>query len=243
MRLIYLFVFSFFLLLSNALSAQSLQLLQNFQRAKPGDYLVTARNKNYTIILVSSQKDRKLVVEEITAPLNKIPKNIESWRQWIESGAYGHTGWIRYELDLNNGQMVSLYSFTHQRWLDTSSADNWLSTLLNLNFQQIPDRERKKTGAASPKKPTFWNPTMVVNGEIIPGVFFEAYRAKWPKDNSELSGKLIEIYLPQDSQLYPSYFPFWLQISGIVGKAKLRMIDTGSNLRSPKSITAAINFQ
>ena len=75
---------------------------------------------------------------------------------------------------------------------------------------------------------------MIVEGQVVPGVEFNAWRTRWIKDDSELSGKVIDIYLPKDADKHLSYFPYWLQISGVVGKAKVRIIDSGLGLRSPK---------
>ena len=44
---------------------------------------------------------------------------------------------------------------------------------------------------------------------------------------------MIEVYVPHESNKYPAYFPYWLQISGMVGKAKVRIVDSGSQLASP----------
>ena len=53
---------------------------------------------------------------------------------------------------------------------------------------------------------------------------------------ADLSNKTIEIYLPRNSQIYPTYFPYWLQVNGVAGKAKIRIIDSGSRLKSPNPL-------
>jgi hypothetical protein len=72
-----------------------------------------------------------------------------------------------------------------------------------------------------------------VDGNNIPAVPFEAWQTHWPKDGTDLSGKSIEVYVPQENDKYPSYFPYWLQISGMVGNAKVRIVDSGSYMNSP----------
>ena len=47
----------------------------------------------------------------------------------------------------------------------------------------------------------------------------------------------------QKNQNYPSYFPYWLQVNGVAGKAKIRIIDSGSNLKSPKPPLSAYDKQ
>jgi hypothetical protein len=141
-----------------------------------------------------------------------------------------------YEIDLKTGQMLRYYSFTKKGWFEIADADNFLSKLLNLKLVKTPEQARKKVGpkpVSGPDWRPIWQPQMIVDGKRIKGVSFDAWRTRWPRDGGDLSGKTIEVYLPQDSQRYPSYFPYWLQISGMVGKAKLRIIDSGSQLKSP----------
>ncbi len=88
-----------------------------------------------------------------------------------------------------------------------------------------------------------WQPRLIIEGKPDDGVAFDAWRADWPRDGSDLSNKTIEIYLPKDNQSYPSYFPYWLQINGTAGKAKIRIIDSGSNLQSPKPPLSAYDKQ
>lgn len=212
-----------------------LVLRDNLQQAKAGDYIVVARNKNYTLLLIADHQSNRLVFEEITVPLNQLPQCAHSWKNWVENNAPGNTCWVRYDIDLRSGQMTGLYSYTTGNWYDTTTADNWLTTLLNLQFYRVPDRERKKTGAhATASNPAFWQPKMVFEGQVVEGTTFNAWKTRWPKDNTDLSNKVIEIYLPQDTYRFPAYFPYWLQISGLIGKAKVRVVDSGSNLASPK---------
>jgi hypothetical protein len=53
------------------------------------------------------------------------------------------------------------------------------------------------------------------------------------KRQHRTSGKSIEVYVPHENNKYPSYFPYWLQISGLISNAKVRIIDSGTGMISP----------
>jgi len=218
------------------LSADSLFLKDNLHRAEPGDYIVITANKTNTLMHIYDRKERFLIVEEIAIPASRKPTKMD-WHSWIKNNAPGNTSWVMYEIDLNTGKMQRYYSFTKQGWFEISEADNFLSKLLNLRLSLIPDHERKKVGLkvfAESEKARIWQPNLVVEGQIVRGVKFDAWRTRWPKDSSDLSGKIIELYLPHDNQFYPSYFPYWLQINNSIGKSRVRMIDSGTKMWSPK---------
>lgn len=219
-----------------SLQANELILRNNLQRAQPGDYIVISANKTQTLLLIYAKRYPILTIEEVAVPESKRSSK-NSWKEWMKQDAPGNTSWVRYDINLQTGQMLNYYSFTKKNWFDIPDADNFLSKLLNLTFTQIPDNDRKRIGPKSRSKTKirpFWQPRMIVEGETIQEVTFDAWRTKWPRDGSDLSGKIIEVYLPNDSQRYPAYFPYWLQINGIIGKAKIRIIDSGSKLQSPK---------
>lgn len=216
-------------------------LRDNIVKAKPGDYIVTNQSKMFTVLYIRNTTDNGLILEEISAPLNRIPKNKYSWKQWIENEAPGHTSWVVYWLNTNNGDIERAFSFTKNCWFKIKDSDNFLTTLINIRFQKIPLSKRKRVGPKSGASPNqdwrnVWQPRMIVNGETIPGVQFDAWVAKWPSDGSELSGKTIEVFTPEDSERYPSYFPYWLQVSGMIGKARVRIMDSGTGLKSPKQL-------
>ncbi len=226
-----------FLFIAPIAAEIELQLRDNLKRAQPGDYLVTAQNKNYTILLIRSKDTDYLGIEEITVPSTRVNTKACSWRRWIESGAQGSTSWVLYHIYLPTGTIQQTFSFTRNEWVNIPQSQNFLSTLLNLNLTKIPDSERKRVGpppsSDSPDKRLTWQPPLISDGQTITGVTFDGWRTRWPKDSSELSGRLIEVYLPTNSDKYPAYFPYWLQVTGIVGKAKVRIVDSGSRITSP----------
>jgi hypothetical protein len=235
---IFLFILAAFSFQASLQSEQEMILLDNLKQAKAGDFIVTAQNKTYTLLLVRQKTDRVLCFEEITVPAAKLPKHFLSWRSWAEGGAPGHTSWILYTVNLLNGATEQAFSFTKNKWFTTPQGQNFLSTMLNLPLKSIPEKERRKIGARSssdaPDRRSSWQPRLIVDGHVIPGVHFTAWQTHWPKDGSELANKSIEIYIPQESYKYPSYFPYWLQVSGWAGKAKIRIVDSGSQLISPQ---------
>jgi len=220
------------LLLMSPLAGESIYLRENLARGEAGDFIVTSQNRNYTLFHVFSKSPDRLVIEEITIPSSRMPKGRYSWRGWVESGAPQHTSWVIYRVNLDSGELEEQYSFTNQQWCDVAKTDSFLSTLLNLRLEKVSPRKRKKVGRST----KIWNPQMVVDSRTIDGVQFDAWKTRWPQDRSELSGKTIEVFVPEENEKYPSYFPYWLQISGVIGKAKVRIVDSGSGLQSPKQL-------
>lgn len=224
---------SFFLLLLAVLFplySDELLLRENFKKAESGDFIVTSQSKNYTLLHIYDKTPNILTIEEITVPEKKINAKKINWRNWVAEMAPGSSSWVMYQIDLNSGEMKNFYSFSKNSWYDIPEADNFLSTLLNLRLYKIDERYRKKVGHG---RRALWNPKMYVDGQEIKGVPFDAWKAYWPNDGTELAGKTIEVYLPQDEEEYLSYFPYWLQISGTIAKAKVRIIDSGYDLSSP----------
>lgn len=214
-------------------------LRDNLKRAKKGDFIVTNQSKAYTLLHIYDKTANTLTIEEVTVPTQRMPKGKYAWRDWITEGAPNHTSWVMYEINLNTGEMQEYFSFTNNGWHSVPRANNFLSTLLNLRLSPVPPQALKRIGpkpkAGMTDQRRIWQPVMVVDGQTINNVTFQALRTRWPRDGGELSGRTIEVYVPKEDQLYPSYFPYWLQISGMLGQAKVRIIDSGGNLVSPKS--------
>ncbi len=218
--------------------AQDLVLKDKLNAAKAGDYIVTAQGRLYTMLHIFSKERNKLILEEINVPQSSINLDNISWKKWVEDGAPGNSSWVMYNIDLSDGMMSQPYSFTANRFFMIPESDNFLSQLLNLRMELILAKDRKRSGAApdngAPDWRPIWQPPLIFEGKTIQNAFFNAYKARWPRDNTELSGKVIIAYLPDTQQKVPNYFPYWLEISGLVGKAKIRIIDSGTGLVSPK---------
>lgn len=196
------------------------------QRAKSGDYVVISQGKNYTLFHIFDAQKDFLTIQEITIPASMAFQQVTSWPDWMQSRAPCNTSWVQYQIDLNKGELKNYYSFTKNGWFTVPAAENFLETLLKLDLFPLPPSKRKRVGTSK----MLWEPKMIINGQVHPEVHFNAYQTRWPKDESALSDKVIEIYLPEDAENYPAYFPYWLQTQGIIGQAKVRIVDSGRNL-------------
>lgn len=236
---------SFFLIATSNLHAEELMLRNNLQRAKPGDYLVISCNKSMTLMHIFEKQNHILTIEEIAVPESKRPSQ-SNWKEWVAQNAPGNSSWVMYDIDLRTGQMLRYFSYTKNNWYEIPDADNFLSKLLTLKMTRIPENSRKRVGPkpfSGPDMRPVWQPRMIVDGKPVDGVIFDAWKTDWPRDGSDLSNKTVEVYLPKDNQIYPTYFPYWLQVNGTAGKAKIRIIDSGSHLKSPKPPLSAYDKQ
>jgi len=200
-------------------------LKERMAEATPGDYIVTAQKKTLTVWAIRERDDQKVVVEEISVPAQVLELGEGGWKEWVEKGAPDHTIWLAYAIDIRSGRLLGLYSVTNKRWCEVDKAGNFLTTLMNIGFTEMPANQRRP-----------WNPPVIFEGEEIPGVQLDLFEGKWPRDGSELSEKYIDIYLPAVGSRYPAYFPYWLQVIGALAQAKIRIVDSGSNLKSPVKI-------
>lgn len=232
----YILLIFLFLGFYSPLNAESMSLCDCLRKAKNGDFVVTAQGKNFTLFHVFDVDGSTLTIEEISAPLAE-KKNIgTNWQQWIDQKAPGSTSWVIYELDLDSKSIEDIYSYSQKSWQKIYPGDQIFPTLINLVFSKIDDVKRKKAGPRPlpdmiDDRP-LWHPPIFLNGKKINGVQSLAYKASWPNDSTELSGKKIEIYLPDKNELIPAYFPFWIQVSNQFAQTKLRVIDSGFNLKS-----------
>ena len=221
----------FFLLIFSSLAAE-MSLQENLKKTRAGDYIVAAQGKNISLLRVAENNGQQLTLEEISAPVSRCQYE---WKSWAQNGALGHTSWVLYKLEISSGRLLSAYSFTKGSYFQIPATENFLGTLMTLKLTPIPQSSRKKVGPEPMGGPDFrriWQPKMVFEGKEVPKQPFSAWKTRWPKDGSELSDRAIVIYLPE-SERYPCYFPYWLEISGFIGKAKVRIIDSGENLFIP----------
>lgn len=216
-------------LITSGICSADTYLRDNLKKTKAGDFIVAAQGKMISLLRVAGNEGGKLTLDEISAPASVAPG---SWREWAMQGAPCHASWVLYQIDLTTGEMLSAYSYTRKCYFKMAEAENFLGTLLSLDLKPIPNSSRKLVGPLPTGGPDFrkvWQPKLIIDGAQVPGVNFTAWKTRWPKDGSELSDRVIEIYLPENER-YPSYFPHWLEISGFIGKAKVRIIDSGENL-------------
>ncbi len=232
---IFLSVFTFTFATENSI----LFLKDTLNKASKGDYLITTQNKTYTLFHIYDKSENKLTIEEITLSKKEYEAQNTHWNEWLIKGGKGHTAWVMYEIDLDSGNILDFYSFTHQNWQNSFKEEHFFPTLIQLKFALSSENSRRKAGPPPPpglidERP-YWQPPLIFNGQTIKDVPCYSWTTFWPNDNTELAGKKIEIYMPQENRKIPSYFPYWLQISHSFGVIKIRVVDSGINMLSPKT--------
>jgi len=227
-------------MLLSALHASPLQLKEILRQAEPGSYLVTQQGKFASLLYIKSTSSSSLVLEEITIPCSSFAHYQLSWKAWLQQGAPGHTSWTTSLMNLHTGLFEQTYSYTHHSWMDLSQTSSFLSTLMNLTFEEAPLAERKKVGLPpghnKPDHRPLWYPRAIVDGHPVSSVPFKVYRAHWPRDQSDLSSRAIDIYLPAETTECLTFFPYWVEVEGRIGNAKLRVIDSGRHAHSPREM-------
>lgn len=202
-----------------------------------GDYIVVAQNQQFTLLAIRDKNETHIAFEEVNAPQIRVPSSM-TWREWLAKDSPGFTSWIRYRVNLQNNSIDQFSRNTPDGWCDGECANPLFSSLLCLNLEPVPPTRRKKAGYAaisgSTNPKTFWHPRMTYEGQIVPDVPFEALEATWPRDGSELAGKHIVAYLPEQSQHWPSHFPYWLEVADGAQKVHFKVIDSGCQLYSYK---------
>lgn len=228
--------------LQSQIQVSQISLKDKLSEAIPGSYLVLEQSKIFTFLHVYDKKGERLSLEEVTISGERFGQTRMSWRQWFESGAPGNTAWTLSQINLRTGKIEETYSFNHSGFVENGS-DTFMTTLLNLTFQEMAPSERRHIGLppgyGKPDHRPLWNPRLVVGGVTIAHVPFQAWKARWPADGSEMARRIIEVYLPErisDSSIqYPTYFPYWLEVEGKMGSAKIRVVDSGMEAHSPKT--------
>lgn len=219
-----------------------IHLKDQFQKAQIGDFIIALQNKCYTLLRIHDKNESSVTIEEITVPENVMgcfkdndTKNLH-WRRWVQQGAPKNSSWVIYLISLKTGKIEEYYSYTRQSWIDVNGLDNLLPSLLNIPFQFIPPAKRRKVGPpplyGEADKRNAWQPRLITDGKMIPKAKFEAFTTVWPKDESPLANKTIEIYLPLGYPQVPSYFPYWLQVEDKVATVKVRVVDSGKQMTS-----------
>ncbi len=205
--------------------------LERFEKASPGDYIVTVQEGNYSLLLIRSLTEEQLLLEEISIPKQLLDIKHVQWQQWLNKKAPGHTSWTLYEIHRRTGQLLECYSFSKKGWLYINDAEQFLSKLLFLPMEKVRGQERKRIGpppadGESDHRP-LWNPPVTIAGKKLGRPELNVFKTRWPKDDSILSLCSIELYFHE----HP--FPYWLEIKSPHYSFKMRTIDSGHGLQSP----------
>lgn len=208
-------------------------LKENISRAAKGDWLALSFDKNYTYFKVQKRESETLDLEEVSIACKSFSCQKITFAEWAERGFPAKASHTVYKIDLKSGRFLQIASKTDRSSLSVNQGNAFLTTLLNLNLHKVPENQRRRVGppqfgSGPDDTRKIWQPRLIFLGKVIQGAHFDAYTAIWPHDGSDLSGKSVEIYLPHEGQKYPSYFPYYMEVSGMIGKAKLHIVDSGT---------------
>lgn len=127
-------------------------LKDKMTQGSPGDFIVTEQAGTYTVLLIRTITDQVMVLEEIDAPTLNVEGEKIVWKTWIAQGAPGHTAWVSYWIDLQQGKLLKGYSYTRGAWLFAGDPNNFLPRLLTLPLEKTPQNKRKKIGPPPPRR-------------------------------------------------------------------------------------------
>lgn len=220
-----------FLFVFASLFGRETCLLEKFEHAKKGDYVVTEANKMITVLAIRSLSSTSIVLEEISAPLENLKKRPQSWPEWVKARAPGHSSWSMVEIDLQTGALLECFSFSKAAWIQLSQKESLVARLLHLPLKKIPENQRKKIGPppmlGEPDFRKIWNPPFCFSGQKKKNIPFEAFKTLWPQDGTELANQEVSLYFDKQGKVP---FPFWIQVQTSHATAALRTIDAGQNL-------------
>lgn len=210
-------------------------LSDKLQTAQTGDYIVALLNKNYALISIHSLDKNHLIFEEISVPYSALGRS-PNWKDYIKNNAPQATSWILYEISLKTGQMTECYNVLNDSFLDLSSFNSILSKLIYLQLETVPLKDQRRIGISSSLEGfdtrKIWKPKQIFEGEVQKNPEFFVYRTIWPKDDSIISGKTLELYFDAKRNSFP--FPFWMQVKDTSDASfKLPIVDGGHSLQSP----------
>lgn len=222
--------FLFFILITS--SVFSMTLKDRLLKAEKGDFIVTLQNNIYSLLLIQDINKSSIRIAEISLPKDK--KTLP-WRTWVLQDAPGNLAWNIYEIDLEKNKLIKCYSISRACYLGVSDQDNFLTRLLTLPLSPLSEEKRKKIGPAPLNEDkdhrAIWNPPMIVDG-MAKKTDFIVFQTFWPKDDSDLSGKILDLYFDKNGA-FP--FPFWIQVTTGPIDIMLKIIDSGKSLVSLKT--------
>lgn len=237
--------FLFLLFFSLSTLSFAFQLKEKFLEGSVGSYVVTEQNKTTTLLHLHTLDGERAILEEISLPSHIAKKRKINWDEWVGQKAPQHSSWIMYEIDLKNNEILECYSFHQQAFLSTDTMQSFLVILLNLDLKTLPFSERKRIGpppsSGEPDRRKLWVPIQKTEDKKRENRNYQVVKAIWPTDESELSGKTLELYFDKQNKGFP--FPYWLQIIDGSLTFHMRAIDSGTGLISPyKELPRRIPF-
>lgn len=214
----------------------ALELAQTFSNAQENSFIVYAHKQTFTLTRIAKKAPPNVVIEEISAPISQKPSN---WQAWLDQGAPGHTSWTLTEVDLKSKSVLSSYCLLKKMEISVKEFHSFLATLLSLKFEKVPLEKRKRLGVDGgcddlmPRR--LWQPKTPEGLATKGSLSYDAYQARWPKDGSQLSGQLVDIYFASNpSEPHVHAFPHWIEVRHAALKGSIFALCTGKDLTSPK---------
>lgn len=234
-----LFIYFFILLASYAYSS-GFNLKSSFLDLADGSYLVMQNKDLYTLFHVQKKDNKQTHFQEISIPKDTFLSQKTSWLNWLENGAKKHSGYLRYTMDKETALINNVYLVDDEKWISPESFNQFLPTLMHLNFQRVPSEKRKRVGRApdgfrQDTRP-YWSPKVIFNGDLIKDVRFEEWESRWPDDQSDFSGISIKLFFPEDGQI-PFQIPFWISFQDSAFYQIIRTVDAGVFIENEKQVT------
>lgn len=230
--LLFLFVFASSVCFS---AGKPFTLKEKIMSARSGDFIVTEQAKTYSLLVIRLLTGSTLTLEEITIPENKIDLSKTNWREWVKKRAPGHTSWIIYTIDLEKNKLIDCYSYSKKGWLYIEESEYFFAKLITLSLLPTPEEQKRRIGppplSGERDNRAIWIPQICFDGKKVKNPSFDVRYAKWPQDDSRLSGSVIDLYFNAENSLFP--FPFWIEVKDGHFTFKIRTIDGGRDLISP----------
>lgn len=222
------------LIFTSPLFPKTHTLKNRLQKANGGEFIVTEKDKILTLLTYHRPPSGdRIILEEISAPKNCIsfPNH---WQSWIDNYAPGHHSWTLYEIDSDTGALISCFSPSKGEWLSIHGETEFLVQLLNLPLEEVSDLQKKRIGPAPEKRSEdhrpLWAPILIYEGKAQGNAYFDVYETFWPSDETALSLARLTLYFHKQNASFP--FPYWMQVETTASRAKVRVIDSGSELHS-----------
>jgi len=218
-----------FCLISHSLLAFNLK--EKLQKAESGTYVVTEHNHMISLLHLHTIKEGIILFEDVNIPTHFVHHT--DWKEWLESGAPGHTSWVLYEVDLHRNYITECYSLSSKTWITKDNIESFFIPFLNLNLTYLSEAQRMRStpSMAGQLSDTPWAPPQTFHGKKMINPQYDVYTAMWPHDHTKLSGKQIVFYFDKMREKFP--FPYWVQLHEGVCKFRMRALDSGIGLRSP----------
>lgn len=222
------------ILFTSPLLSKTTTLKTRLESAKGGEFIVTQKDKTLTLLIYHwLPSGKRLLLEEISVPKSSMSFPV-NWQEWINRYAPGHHSWTLYEIDGSTGELLSCFSPSKGEWASISGEASFLSKILKLPLQEVSDLKKKRIGPVPKQKSDdhrqIWMPQLIYEGKIQENTSCDVFETFWPNDNTELSLAHITFYFDKENTSFP--FPYWMQIDNGIGRATIRVIDSGRKLRS-----------